>query len=311
MTPARMQVIRGLDFFEPLDNGIIKEIARQCFDRQFAPGDFIVRQGEPGLGLYFICSGRARVEIDHQGSLVTAAELSTGDCVGELSIVDDKARSASVVCVESTVCLLLTRDSFSRLINKHPQLAIQMVKALAARLRATNHRIVGPAKTPAPEIPQPRSSPAPAEASGHPFLPLPLMRPSELIESYTTTKGKVKDLLIDVFSPIYAARTMTRFSMAVIGCPVTVRPENAEFSSPIGIVHDVKVCLLPAGAHQTLSIGAYDDGDVSVTVLNAAGSHHFCARIQRNQNWRLHVPPDSPIWMEGTHGEAILARDSR
>jgi hypothetical protein len=121
----------------------------------------------------------------------------------------------------------------------------------------------------------------------------------------------VKDLLINVFSPIYAARTMTRFSMAIIGCPVTVHPENHAVGYGAAVIHDVKVCLFPAGVHQTFRINAYADGDVSVTVLNGGGTHHFRAAIRRNENWRLHVLPHSAIRMEGTHGEAIHARDSR
>jgi CRP/FNR family cyclic AMP-dependent transcriptional regulator len=231
MTLSDVEVIRKLDFFEPLDNKIIKKIARQCFTREFAPGELIIRQGEPGLGLYFISAGRVRVEIENAGIRTLIAELGVGDCVGELSIVDDKVRSANVVCAEPTKCLLLTRDSISKLMNKHPQIAIQMVKALVTRLRATNARILQPGRE-HPAQPfvdqsrpvQPQRILAAATTDGAAF---------PLLDSYTSAKGKLRDLFVDVFSSLSAARTMTRFSMAVIGCPVTVYPEDSGTSVAI------------------------------------------------------------------------------
>ena len=329
MTIEDLEVIRKLDFFEPLDHGIVKNIARQCFDKDFAPGDFIIRQGEPGLGLYFISAGHVRVDVDDQGSRITVAELGPGDCVGELSIVDEKSRSASVVCVESTKCLLLTRDSFSHLMNKHPQIAIQMVKALAARLRAANARMVrtragSPEGAPSLTETSNGARPAAAEPASSPGgeSSFPFVTPSQAIETYTATKGKIKNMLLDVFTPLYAARAMTRFSMAVIGCPVTVSPEKAVSATVGTVVNDVKVCFFPANVYQTFRIDAYGDGDVSVTVLRANGQganepvSHLRANIRRNQNWRLHVPPRSPIRMEAnpmeaTPGETIDTYSSR
>jgi len=109
-----IELIRKLDFFEALDDKVVKDIAKVCIARDFATGDYIVRRGESGLGLYFITRGRAKVEIDRNGAKATVAELRDGDFLGELSMIDDKARSADVICMENTSCMLLTRDSFTR-----------------------------------------------------------------------------------------------------------------------------------------------------------------------------------------------------
>ncbi|HWP85570.1 MAG TPA: cyclic nucleotide-binding domain-containing protein, partial [Terriglobia bacterium] len=121
------ELIRKLDFFEPLDQKIIKRIASVCIVREFSAGEAIVRQGESGLGLYFITGGRAKVEVDKDGTKVVVAELKEGDFLGEFSLIDDKTRSASVVCLQDTRCLLLTRDSFARLLKKYPEIATQML----------------------------------------------------------------------------------------------------------------------------------------------------------------------------------------
>jgi len=307
MTQEDLGVIRKLDFFESLDDKLVQKIGQQCFKREFAAGDAIIRQGETGLGVYFITAGRVKVEIENQGTRMQVAELGAGDCVGELAIVDDRSRSAHVVCLQATSCLLLTRDSFSKLMNKHPQLAIQMVKALVSRLRATNARITQ-APAPAPlrqggEQPSESAAPPPASIRSLPALPT-----QEIGRAYTRTKGAVKDMLVGVFAPLYVARAMTRFSMAVIGCPVTVQAGPGVLTT---VVDDVKVCVFPSTRHRTLDLRAYGDGDVSVTVLRPNGAANVRRRIRRSENWRLHVPSRRGVWMEVPCGEAVDAADSR
>ena len=217
MSLNKVEVIRKLYFFEPLDDKIVKQIAQQCFEREFAAGDYIIRQGEPGLGLYFIIQGAVKVEIETHGRSVPVAQLQPGAFLGELSIVDEQARSANVVCLESTQCLLLTRDSFSKLMNKHPEILVQMVKTLARRIRDTNTAVIQPARL-EPASPAYTAVAAPQEKKE----PDPLALPLEIFKTYSAVKGKIRDLVVDVFAPLYAMKAITRFSVAVIGCPVRV-----------------------------------------------------------------------------------------
>jgi CRP-like cAMP-binding protein len=134
-------LIRKIDFFEPLDDKIVNQIARLCIPREYSAGDHVVRQGDPGLGLYFMTGGRVKVEIEANLSKTVIAELEAGSFFGELSIIDNNPRSASVICLTDAACLLLTRDSFQKLVEKHPEILIPMVRALAARLRKADQRI--------------------------------------------------------------------------------------------------------------------------------------------------------------------------
>src|SRR5205085_1509991 len=102
-----------------------------------------------------------------EGTKVVVAELGEGDFLGELAIIDDKARSANVICLEDTRCVLLTRDSFAKLLKKHPEIAIQMLRSLVGRIRSTNERIqpLGGAAKPVPQAaPLPPTNGAGAEA---------------------------------------------------------------------------------------------------------------------------------------------------
>jgi CRP/FNR family transcriptional regulator, cyclic AMP receptor protein len=313
MSLPDIEVIRKLDFFEPLDNRIIKQIAQQCFDREFAAGDFIIRQGEPGLGLYFITEGKVRVQITDKGAVTPVAELQSGDCLGEFAIVDDKARSADVICLQNTKCLLLTRDSFSKLMSKYPEIAVQMVKALVARIRATNTRV---SQAMPALVPKSESAPLVGPASNGTISP-PQEVPGEIINFYNSSKGKVKDFLLNVFEPLYALKAITQFSMAVVGCPVRVEPENGGRPIFQASVHGVNVCLFPSGKNQTLRLRAFADGDVSATVLRPVrkssqlSAFHLQGYVRRDETWRLHVPSRRGIWIEIPNGKAIGIRPSR
>jgi CRP-like cAMP-binding protein len=170
-------LIRKIDFFEPLDDRTVERIAEACIPREYSPGNHIVRQGDPGLGLYFITDGWVKVEIERDGTKTAIAELKAGDFVGEISIIDNKPRTANVICLADTSCLLLTRDSFQKLLKKYPEIAVQMIQSLASRLRETDERfgftrVIVPAPVAAP----PAQAAAPQEQPAEPPPALALVR---------------------------------------------------------------------------------------------------------------------------------------
>jgi CRP-like cAMP-binding protein len=317
-----IEMIRKLDFFEALDQKVIKNIAKMCIAREFSAGDHIVKQGESGLGLYFITRGKAKVEIDRNGAKATVAELQEGDFLGELSMIDDQVRSADVICMEDTSCMLLTRDSFSKILNKHPEIALQMAKSLVARIRATNERVgVAPLQAPTPFAadPAPQSPPASLAAesasengsSGSDFDPMKLLastkeKAEDVYKLYSSTKNKTKEFLVELFGPIYLMKMMTQYSTAIMGCPVRVRPEARRQEVLQTTIDGVKLALLPASSKQVLRIEAFDDGEFSLTVfcpakggsIQEASVSRFEGRVRRNETLRLHVPANNPTWLE-------------
>lgn len=297
------ELIRKLDFFQPLDQKIIKKIAKMCIVREFAVGDYIVKQGESGLGLYFITRGRAKVEINRNGTPVVVAELQGGDFLGELSMIDDKARSADVICTEDTNCMLLTRDSFTKLINKYPQIAIQMAKSLVGRVRATNDRVSTASLPSAPA--QPAAAPAattsgadPAAADDTASSNGSLWSQHNPAEFYTSTKGKTRDFLVDTFNSLSVLKMMTRFSAAIVGCPVTVQPERRPGEVLQANLGGVKLALFPSSHNQVLEIRAFGDGDFSATVFRPpqqgrsakARVDQFQGQVCNDETLRLHIP---------------------
>lgn len=296
-------LIRKIDFFEPLDAKIISRIAEVCIAREYAAGDYIVKQGESGLGLFFITRGRVKVEIDKNGTRAIVAELRAEDFLGELSIIDNKPRSANVICLEDTSCLLLTRDSFSKLMNKYPEIAIQMAKALAGRIRATNEKMGQPvsssvtAEAAAPGAPAPPAAAAtivPAGVSSPDTPP-----PAAVATSDGSTKAKIRDSLVETFSMLYTLKAVTRFSAAIVGCPVLVHAGKDTVQESIG---EVKIALFDAADDQVVELEAWGDGPYSVTVFRpeAGGAKPFVTHrldgfIARGQRRRLHISTSTEL----------------
>ena len=112
--------------------------------QKFAPGERILSQDEPGLCMYVIISGSVRVHTRAGDQEVNLADLHTGDFFGELSLVDDGPRSATVDALEETDVLRVTRMVVGVLAGVQPSAAIHLLAAigrsLVNRLRAGNQK---------------------------------------------------------------------------------------------------------------------------------------------------------------------------
>lgn len=293
MPSATTDLIRKIDFFEPLEEKIIRKIADVCIPREYSKGDAIVKQGESGLGLFFITAGKVHVEVERNGRTSIVATLKEEDFLGELSIIDNKPRSANVVCIEDTSCLLLTRDSFSRLMNKYPEIAVQMAKALAGRIRAANEKMTQSGGVPVQEaatgIPPAGGTASPPDSiSGQDAAPPPA-------DTESSAKEKLRDYLVETFSFLYTMKALTRFSAAIVGCPVTLGCRAA--CATVDEAAGVKIAMFPSDKPATLEIDAWADGPFSATVLRppVAGPgprvDRFDGRVVRDERIVLDVPP--------------------
>ncbi len=283
------ELIRTIDFFQPLDDRLIDRIARLCINREYSPGDYIVRLGDPGLGLYFITRGSARVEIARDGAIMPIAELHAGEFVGELSIIDNKPRSANVVCNTEVSCLLLTRNSFMTVLHKYPEIALQMAKTLAARLRSTDEHLWEKRVA----VPEPRIAvvEAPPQSS----------QPKTDIQ-------RVKDSMTDAVSWVYLLKSVTKFSLAVVGCPVKVTLETKASRSFIREIGPLKIVVVPSDETHMLGIHAFADGAFKATIIRPGmPAARFGARIRRDESVRLPIRACTGSGLSGMrHLEAAL-----
>ncbi len=133
------QTLAAAPLLADLDQRIIKRLAEQGVRRTYAPGEWIIKQDAPASALYVILRGRARAEKDCDLDR-TPTEMYAGDFFGELALIEDHPRTASVKAIEETECILFVAWEFTALLKEHPVMAVPIMNALIKRLHRREHK---------------------------------------------------------------------------------------------------------------------------------------------------------------------------
>ncbi|TRZ79207.1 MAG: cyclic nucleotide-binding domain-containing protein [Actinobacteria bacterium] len=131
--------LRYSPLFSSCSSKDLERIAKAGDQVTFAKGETLTKQGEPGKEAFIILSGKAIVK--RSGKKV--ATLGTGSVVGELSLLDNGPRTATVVCDTECQVLVISRGNFLRVIDKVPALAHKLFGALAMRIRDLDRAYFG------------------------------------------------------------------------------------------------------------------------------------------------------------------------
>lgn len=139
---SNLDLIRRVRLFSMLTPEQAQSIADSVSKRRFKRGEVVVEQGTHSNSLYILLNGRARVlTADRRGREVIMAVLEAGDHVGEMSLIDGEAASATVRCEQPTDMLVLGRAEFARCLPDPNSLAYGILRALVARLRNADRQI--------------------------------------------------------------------------------------------------------------------------------------------------------------------------
>lgn len=135
------EVLAQVPLFSDLSPRELQFLAANCREREYAAGTALLRQGETGVGLFVVTSGKVRVT-QHQegGEEHELAVLGHGDVLGEMSLLDDLPRSATATAVEPTVALVLPVWDFRATLRESPDIAIKLLGVLSRRLRHAEQR---------------------------------------------------------------------------------------------------------------------------------------------------------------------------
>jgi len=127
-----------IQLFHGLNNKQLKQLSNRFVPRSYEAGKNIVTQGKGGEGMFVMISGRAEAVVESgDGTKNTVNEFVSRDFFGEVAMLDDGPRTASVIATEPTECLVLTRSDFIALMKNDAEMAIEITVALAKRLRRT------------------------------------------------------------------------------------------------------------------------------------------------------------------------------
>jgi CRP/FNR family transcriptional regulator len=127
----------------PLFSGVgrreLKRLAAQMSERTFPEGHVIASEGEPGVGFFLIEDGNATVIVGGE----TRRSLGPGDWFGEIALIDQGPRSASVIATTELRCQGMSAWEFRPFVQNHPEVAWPLLQALVGRLRESEGRRAG------------------------------------------------------------------------------------------------------------------------------------------------------------------------
>jgi CRP-like cAMP-binding protein len=134
--------LAAVEIFRDLDRAGLSAIARQCAWRTYAAEQQIVGQLDESREVYFVLSGRARVNLySPDGRDVTFRDIGPGDIFGELAAIDGAPRSANVVALVDTTIASLRANEFWQVLRDHPAVAAATLRRLVRLVRSLSERI--------------------------------------------------------------------------------------------------------------------------------------------------------------------------
>ena len=133
---AKVPLLRGLSGDQRT------QLAKRTTRRSYPAAATIVRQGDTSMSFYVVLAGQVRIEReDGRGGRVLLEELGPGGAFGEMGLIDDLPRAATVVAVDPVECALLARWDFQTELRADPEIALALLPVLNARIRTLNARL--------------------------------------------------------------------------------------------------------------------------------------------------------------------------
>ena len=131
-----IDLLKEVPLFENLGRRQLHHLARIFVERKCSADEVIVPQGRDGFGFFIIASGAATaVRERSDGSTVVVNTFGPNDFFGELALLDNGPRTASVIATEPTHCLILPRENFLGALRRDGDMAVEILIELAKRFR--------------------------------------------------------------------------------------------------------------------------------------------------------------------------------
>jgi CRP-like cAMP-binding protein len=131
----KAKALAAVPLFAQVDPADLERMAKAAVERSFTAGSTVVKEGERGVAMFVVVSGHAEAV---KGDTMRLAEYGPGSFFGEMALFESFPRSATIRATDALECLALTEWDFQSELRANPGVAIQLLKAIARRLRDTN-----------------------------------------------------------------------------------------------------------------------------------------------------------------------------
>jgi CRP-like cAMP-binding protein len=140
----RTEALRAIPLFASLEESGLQEIADLLIDRKFPKDAVIFEDGSIGDYMYVIRSGEVKVtKMSEDGREKILEILGEGEFFGEMALLDRQPRSASVKTTRPCTLLALSRQDFSALLRRDPDISLELIRELVRRIREADEQIRG------------------------------------------------------------------------------------------------------------------------------------------------------------------------
>lgn len=144
VTTQNVDFLATVPLFNGLDRTELEKFAEVTREKSYPKGSVILFEDDPGDSLFVVREGRVKVVlIGEDGREVILGVLGVGEYFGELSLIDDRPRSAHVIAMEDSNLLVLRRDDFRKRVESSPSVAWSLLTELSRRLRRADDKIGG------------------------------------------------------------------------------------------------------------------------------------------------------------------------
>ena len=135
------ELLRRIPFFAEIEPAKLKLLAFMSERVGYDAGKTLFRQGDRADAAYLIIEGEAEIIVDTPSGPVTIATLGSNEIVGEMAILCDVPRTATVQAKSRLVALRIGKDPFMRMVREFPSMAVSIMRELANRLELTNKQL--------------------------------------------------------------------------------------------------------------------------------------------------------------------------
>lgn len=137
-----LEILRQMDFFSALSLEALKVFAYLFTREKFKPGDYLIHQEDNDGKAFYIISGKADlVRTDEKGE-TTLGDFGKGEFLGGLALLGDMRRLFSVRARTDLICLVITREKFTKAIEQFPELMPRVMETMVKRVRLWEKRLL-------------------------------------------------------------------------------------------------------------------------------------------------------------------------
>ncbi len=131
-----------IPLFEKLDNEERKKLADRFILRRLPKNTVVINEGDDSRSFYVIIEGQVKVYLtDENGKEIVLNQQGAGEYFGEIALLDEGLRSASVITLQKSQFAVLNQQAFSECISDNPQISLKIMQGLTQRLRALSNNV--------------------------------------------------------------------------------------------------------------------------------------------------------------------------